>query len=223
MAPGQALLKDLSKPATKVFDGESCIEGEHMPESDDIASPASTPSDDVTLRSSPTSSAPERDLAAALRARVATLESENAELPDRYASQLQGENQRMRRMLMPSAAADRPVVNSDGLEIPSPSSAGSITAVRLGRDLVAIEQHLADMEARAAVGDAHAAVLANVAAATRACSTLRRVSDDADFRELLLAMSDGTSHVQQLGKTSLSEMKVSETVPSGRPRSHCWS
>jgi hypothetical protein len=60
----------------------------------------------------------------------------------------------------------------------------------LGRALVAIEDHLADMERFAATGDDAAARESKIAAVLRACSTLRRLCDYDDFYHVLSTMQE---------------------------------
>ncbi|NAZ87298.1 hypothetical protein [Kineococcus indalonis] len=130
-----------------------------------------------------------------LRAEVASLEAENMNLLARYAAQLRSSNEQIRQSLAGSAA-------------PSPAAAPSIpsavlaearpphSVTRLARDLVAVEEHLAEMDRCAGLGDLHGAGLAKQAAARRTCRALGLLCDDADFRELLMAMPERARQAQ---------------------------
>src|SRR5579871_3236204 len=65
-----------------------------------------------------------------------------------------------------------------------------LTPPYVSRAVVAVEDHLADMERFAATGDEAAAQKAKVAAAMRCCSTLRRLCDDDDFLQMLVTMKN---------------------------------
>jgi hypothetical protein len=63
-----------------------------------------------------------------------------------------------------------------------------LTPPYVARAVIAVEDHLADMERFAETGDEMAAQQAKVAAAMRCCGTLRRLCDDDDFLEMLVTM-----------------------------------
>jgi hypothetical protein len=143
-----------------------------------------------------------RDLSE-LRARVAALEAEQARLLAGYATSLETEVARLRSIgpqVTPGEAAER--------------RGKPLTPPYLGRALVAIEDHLADMETFAAAGNYEAARQSKLAAAARGCSTLRRLCDDDDFHKVLMTMQE---QLTQLGgqEKSISDW-ISGTSPSFR-------
>lgn len=164
-----------------------------MPETDDShAGPTEEDAIEQAHGDLADSLTPESESIDAFKSRVATLEAENSELLSRYAAQLQRENQRIRQAMesRPSPAGR----TTPGAPIAVPGKAAApVTPSRLGRDLAAVENHLADMERFAAVGKMEDAAQAKVAAAMRACNSLRNVCDDADFRQLLMVMP-GNAH-----------------------------
>lgn len=119
---------------------------------------------------------------AALRCRVAALETEQARLLARYAADLESENARLRS-------------GSGATGTTAPDTAVErLSAPYIGRALVAVENHLAEMERWAALGNDVAASQSKVAAATRACQALRRICDDQGFVEVLMFMQ---SHAEK--------------------------
>jgi hypothetical protein len=116
---------------------------------------------------------------AELRRRVAALEAEHARLLAGYAANIETENARL-RFITP------PVVPEEAVE----PSGEPLSPPYLGRALVAIEDHLADMERFVAIGDDAAARQSKVAAVLRACSTLRRLCCDDDFVNMLITMQE---------------------------------
>jgi hypothetical protein len=76
-----------------------------------------------------------------------------------------------------------------------------LTPPYVARAVVAVEDHLQDMERFAATGDEIAAQQAKVAAATRCCVTLRRLCDDDDFLQMLVAMR---KHLEELRSSNTS-------------------
>ena len=176
-----------------------------MPDTSDADLPASN----EPTEQKPIEATSPLESANVLRSRVDALEIENVRLLDRYAAQLQNENERIRRTMTREAPgtfrpdALRPNTLATDSELTAP-----ITAARLARDLVAVEDHLAEMEQFAAVGNAEAAAMAKVAAATRACGAFRRLCDDPDFRQLLMEMPQHAAKLADRNLTMLPDQNV---------------
>lgn len=116
---------------------------------------------------------------AQLRSRVAALEADYAQALQARALNLETEIARLHSAPQPGAWAE------------VAERREQLTPAYVGRALVAVEDHVADMDRFAAVGDDEAARRSKVAAASRACSVLKRLCDDSDFHRIL-----GTMQVQ---------------------------
>jgi hypothetical protein len=138
---------------------------------------------------------------AELSSRVAALEAEQA-----------------RRLANDAASADAQVAqlpSPAGKKVPE-SFEEPLTPPYLARALVAIEDHMADMERFVAVGDDAAARMSKLAAASRACSALKRVCDDDDFHRLLVAMQlQASEHHSNIPNTVHGKLTV--PGPVGAP------
>jgi hypothetical protein len=110
---------------------------------------------------------------------VAALEAEHAQLLAGHAANMESEIARLRSVTLPA-------VSEEAAE----ESRQPLTPSYLGRALVAIEDHLADMERFVAIGDEAAARQSKVAAALRSCSTLQRLCGDDDFHGMLMTMQE---------------------------------
>jgi hypothetical protein len=92
---------------------------------------------------------------------------------------------------------------------------GQFTPAYLGRALVAIEDHLAEMERFAALGDEGAARQSKLAATMRSCATLRMLCDDDDFIQMLIPMAVNVRELASTVPINFSETTILSTnVPS---------
>jgi hypothetical protein len=130
-----------------------------------------------------------------LRRRVTALEAEHARLLSC-------------RTVDEESARLQAARSSAGLELAGDLPHEQFSPAYLGRAVVAVENHLADMERFAATGDERAAQESKLAAAMRSCSTLRMLCDDDDFIQTLMDMAqhanDPNNNVQDYisGNTS---------------------
>jgi hypothetical protein len=121
---------------------------------------------------------------AELRSRIAALEAD-------YARALQAQALHLETEIARLHSATKPGLSEEMAE----RRREPLTPAYVGRALVAVEGHMADMERFAEVGDDDAARESKVAAVSRACSVLKRLCDDEDFHSILITMQgEVTAH-----------------------------
>jgi hypothetical protein len=166
----------------------------------------STRTDDDQPPSVTEPAAPRPENLNALRAQVNALESEQAELLEKLALSLEVENARL-RMMDP--------INAPSFE-DSQAPNGPISPAYLARALTKVEDLVSEMEASIAIGDQAAAANSKVKAASVACQVLRQLSEDDEFRDVLMTMqSETVVHQQEIPAYLRGEAPV--TSPGNRP------
>jgi hypothetical protein len=84
----------------------------------------------------------------------------------------------------------------------APARTVPLAPAYLARALVSVEEHLADLEGFAALGDESAAGRAKVMAVTKTCSTFSRLCDDDRFHNVLMRMQrEADEHAASVQQT----------------------